>query len=100
MGKYEIINLIRDDREKIEERITKLSEQTKENFYVTVEVMTETWVIKSKIDWLKKWLHNAYFIHDEITRGQYNLVYAYLKNYEDSVWSRLYDIAAANDTSK
>lgn len=97
MGKYEIINSIREYKEKIEERITKLSTKTSDLYYVTIEVMTESWIIKGNIEWLKKWLHDSYFINDEITRNQYRLVYTYLKKYEDDVWSRLYDIAAEID---
>ena len=97
MGNYSIINLIRDYKEGIEERITKLSSHIESNCYYTTEIMTETWIIKGDIAWLVKWLENDYYDNHDITRNQYRLVKAYLYKYENDVWSRLFDLAADRD---
>ena len=94
MARYGIINLIRSEKECIEERLEKLSEQ---KFMITVEMMTETWIIKGGLDWLRKNLEEDYYCNDNLERNQYRLVRRYLEIYENQVWSRLYDMAQKHD---
>ncbi len=96
MARYGIINSIKEDKKEIEERMSKLS-NIKTTSMVTINIMTETWLIKSSFDWLRKWLEDDYYNNNNLTRNQYKLVRRYLEIYENQVWSRLYDIAQKHD---
>lgn len=93
-SKYYMVNTIKDEKKNIEDRISQILNHR--HFMVTVEIMTQTWIIKSSLDWLRKMLMSEY-VDNEITYNQYRLMHSYLESYENDVWSRLYNMAQKND---